>query len=88
MGVENFIRTLHNHGILVTEGAAEEWLKGDKNDVGYQELSDDEIISEVLGYTDIESNEDSEDDETAPPQQLVSNKDAFEAFETCIRWKE
>ena len=22
------------------------------------------------------------------PQQLVSNKDAFKAFETCIRWME
>ena len=51
-------------------------------------MSDDEIISEVLGYADIESEENSENDENIPPQQLVSNKDAFEAFETCMGWME
>ena len=61
-------------------------MKGNESDVGYQELSDDEIISEVLGYTDIESDKDSENDKTAPPQQLISNKDALEATETCMRW--
>ena len=49
------METFHDHGIMVTEGVAEEWLEGDDNDVGYQELSDDEIISEVLGHADIES---------------------------------
>ena len=49
LGVENFIRTFHYHGIFVTEGEAEEWLKRDESDAGYQ----DEIISEVLGYADI-----------------------------------
>ena len=87
LGVENFIRTFHDHGIFVTEGEAEEWLKGGESDAGYQELSD-EIISKVLGYADIESEENSENDENIPPQQLVSNKDAFEAFETCMRWME
>ena len=49
-------------------------------------MSNDEIISQVLGYTDIESNKDSENDKTAPPQQLISNKDVLEATETCMRW--
>ena len=49
LGVENFIRTFHDHGIFVTAGEAQEWLKGDESDAGYQELSDDEIISEVHG---------------------------------------
>lgn len=73
---------------MVTEGVAVEWREGDDNDVGYQELSDDEIISEVLDYADIDSEESSENDENTPPRQLVSNKDAFEAFDTCMRWME
>ena len=44
LGVENFIRTFHDHGILVT-AAAEECLKGDEGDARYQELRDDEIRS-------------------------------------------
>ena len=70
LGVENFIRTFHDHGIFVTEGEAEEWLKGDKSDVGYQELSDDNIISEVLGYADIESEENPENDENIPTSTI------------------
>lgn len=61
--IERFMETFHDHGIMVTEEVAEEWLKGDDNDVGYQELSDDEIISEVLGHADIESKENYENDE-------------------------
>ena len=30
----------------------------------------------------------SESHENALPQQLVSNKDAFKAFETCMKWME
>ena len=45
---------------MVIEGVAEEWLEGDDKDVGYQELSDDEIIAEVLGHADIESEESSD----------------------------
>jgi len=41
LGVENVIQTFHNYGILVTERVTEEWLNGDENDVGYQEVSDD-----------------------------------------------
>ena len=54
-------------GMVLTEGVAEEWLEGDDNDVGYQELSDDEIIAEVLGHADIESEESSKNDENTPP---------------------
>ena len=86
--VERFMQTFHDHGILVTEGVAEKWLKGDDNDVGFQELSDDEIISEVLDYADIENEESSENDENTSPQQLVCNKDAFKAFNTCMIWME
>ena len=56
--------------------------------MGFQELSDDEIVSEVLGYADIESEESSENDEITSPQQLICNKDAFEAFDTYMRWME
>ena len=72
----------------VTDGVAEEWLERDDNDVGYQELSDDEIISEVLGHADIESEESTENDEITPPQHLVSSKDALEALDICMRWME
>jgi len=34
---------------LITERVAEEWLNGDDSSIGYQELSYDELISEVLG---------------------------------------
>ena len=86
--IERFMETFHDHGIMVTEGVTEEWLEGDDNDVGYQELSDDEIISEVLGHADIESEESSENDENTPAQHLVSSKDALEAFDICMRWME
>ena len=29
-----FMETFHNHGIMVTDGVAEEWLKGDDKDEG------------------------------------------------------
>ena len=57
---------------MVTEGVAEEWPKGDDSDMGYQELSDDEIISEILFHADIESEENSGNDENTPPQHLRS----------------
>ena len=57
--------------------------------MGYQELSGDEIISEILGYADIESEGRSENDENTPPQHLVSSKeDALEALDICMRWME
>ena len=86
--IERFMETFHDHGFMVTEGVADEWLEGDDNDVGYQELSDDEIISEELGHADIESEESSENDENTPPQHLVSSKDALEALDICMRWME
>ena len=46
------------------------------------------LFLKYMGYTDIESEENSENDENIPSEQLVSNKDAFEAFETCMRWME
>ena len=79
------METFHNHGIMVTEGVAEELLKGDDKDLRYQKLSDDEIISEVLGKADIES---SKNDENTTPQHLVSSKDALEALDTYMRWME
>ena len=82
------METFHDHGTMVTEGVAEEWLEGDNNDVGYQELSDDEIIAEVFGHADIESEESSENDENTPPQHLVSSKDALKALDICMRWME
>ena len=51
------METFHDHGIMVTEGVAEEYLKGNENDVGYQEFSHNEIISEVLGHADTDSEE-------------------------------
>jgi len=45
---------------------------------GYQESSDDKIISQVLGYADVKI-ENSENDENVPPQQV-------EAFETYMKW--
>ena len=86
--IERFTETFHDHGIMVTEGEAEEWLEGDDNDMGYQELSDDEIISEVLGHADVESKESSENDENTPPQHFVFSKDALEALDVCMRWME
>ena len=86
--IERFMETFHDHGIMVTEGVAEEWLEGDDNDVGYQELSDDEIISEVLGHADVESEESSENNENTPPQYLISSKDALEALNIYMRWME
>ena len=82
------METFHNHGIMVAEEVAKEWLKGHDKDVGYQKLSDDEIISEVFGQADIESEESSKDDENTSPQYLVSSKDALEAFDTYMRWME
>ena len=82
------METFYDHGIMVTEGVAEEWLEGDDNDVGYQELSNDEIIAEVQSHDDIESEENSENDENTPPQHLVSSKDALEPFDICMRWME
>ena len=66
--IKRFMETFHDHAIMVTEGVTEEWLEGDDNDVGYQELSDDEIISEVLRHADIKSEESSENDKNTPPQ--------------------
>ena len=82
------MKTFHNHGIMVTKGVAEEWLKGDNKDVGYRKLSDDEIISEVLDQADIEGEESSKNDENTTPQYLVSSKDALEALDTYMRWME
>ena len=64
-----------------------EFNRGD-NDMGYQELSDDEIISEVLGHADIKSEERWENDENNPPQHLVPSKDTLEALGICMRWME
>ena len=61
------METFHNHGIMVTDGVAEEWLKGDDKDEGYRNLSDDEIISEVLGQADIDSAESSKNEENTSP---------------------
>ena len=35
LGVKNFIRTFHDHGIFVREGEPEEWLKGDESGAGH-----------------------------------------------------
>ena len=86
--IERFMEMFHDHGIMATEGIAEEWLEGGDNDVGYQKLSDDEIIAEILGHADIESEESSENDENTPPQHLVSSKDTLEALDTSMRWME
>ena len=32
------MESFHDHGIMVPEGVAEEWLKRDDNDLDYQEL--------------------------------------------------
>ena len=61
------METFHNHGIMVTDGVAEEQLKGDDKDEGYCNLSDDEIISEVLGQADIDSEESSKNEENTSP---------------------
>ena len=82
------METFHDHGTMVTEGVAEEWLEGDDNDMGYQKLSDGEIISEVLGHADTESEESSENEKNTPPQHLVSSKDALKALDICMRWME
>jgi len=44
------------------ERVAEKWMNKDESDVGYQELSYDEIICEILDYDDIESEENSENE--------------------------
>ena len=48
LGIDNFITSFHDHGVLVTQGVADEWLDRDEGDTGYQEFSDDEIVSEIV----------------------------------------
>ena len=60
---------------------AEEWLNWDESDTGYQELSDGEIIYKVLDMLILRVKKNQRIMEMlAPPEQLVSNKDAFKVF--------
>ena len=53
---------------MVTQEVTNEWLDGDEGDMGYQELSDNKIIFEVIGYADIENEGNSDSNDVTPSQ--------------------
>ena len=59
----------------------------DSMDPGYQLLTDDEIVSEVLDKRDVESEEEEESDEHEY-ESKVSHSQACEAFDIALRWLE
>ncbi|XP_046629071.1 jerky protein homolog-like [Neodiprion virginianus] len=66
---------------------AENWLKDDANDPGYQILTDDQIVSSVLHDEDSDS-DDKHSDESVEASKQPSHGEAFGALETAMEWYE
>ena len=62
-----------------------DWLAEDSTDPGYQLLTDSEIVAEVTRGGD---SLDPESDDEVEPQPTVSHAQAFDAFETALKWLE
>ena len=60
-------------------------LAEDSTDPGYQLLTDSEIVAEVTRGGD---SLDPESDDEVEPQPTVSHAQAFDAFETALKWLE
>ena len=65
----------------------QDWLAEDSTDIGSQLLTDSEIVAQVTGDVS-RDNLDSEPEEETEPQPSVSHAEAFEAFETALKWLE
>ena len=63
----------------------QDWLAEDSTDPGYQLLTDSEIVAEVTRGGD---SLDPESDDEVEPQPTVSHAQAFDAFETALKWLE
>jgi hypothetical protein len=70
---------------IVRDAKFDELDKACSEDPGYQLLTDTEIVAEVTGEKE---DSDSGTDDEMVPQELVSHAQAFNAFETSLRWLE
>ena len=82
---EDLFRELGCSGDSESWQNPEGWLAEDSEDPGYQLLTDTEIVAEVTGEKE---DSDSGTDDEMVPQELVSHAQAFNAFETSLRWLE
>jgi hypothetical protein len=62
-----------------------DWLNEDSTDPGYQLKTDSEIVADVTGGR---ANSDTESEDETVCEDWVSNAQAFEAFQTALKWLE
>ena len=60
-----------------------EWLQADKADRGYGCLSDDELVTAVVGDEE-ESDDDDDDDEEE--EEVIPHDKAVKMFDRCLEW--
>ena len=71
----------------LTEEDLSEWLEVDCDDLGYEHLDDDGIISYVLTQSDTPDDSVESDEETnVPTLPVVSHNDAMEMLDKCLTW--
>ncbi|XP_043263621.1 jerky protein homolog-like [Colletes gigas] len=73
-----------------------EWLGRDKNDHGFQILTDEELVDKFTGHNattdgieeviDDEESEESEESQLAINEEVPTDADALAAFKTAIKW--
>ena len=85
--VAEFIDTFQELGYNMNEDEISIWLNSDRNDPGFQIMTDDEICDYVTSEADHQDNEDGESEElnsTCP----ISNSHAAHMLEKCLVWLE
>ena len=61
-----------------------EWLEVDRDDLGYELLDDDGIISYVSDTPD--DSMESDEETNVPTLPVVSHRDAMEMLDKCLTW--
>ena len=64
------------------------WLNSDRNDPGFQIMSDDEICDYVISEANHQDNEDEDDSEEQHNACPITNSHAAHMLEKCLTWLE
>ena len=86
--VAEFIDTFQELGYGMDEYEISTWLNSDRNDPGFQIMSDDEICDYVSSEADCEDVEDGDDSEEQPDTCPITNSHAAHMLDKCLIWLE
>ena len=77
---------IHRVDCSLSDDNIEKWISGDANNPGYQLLTEEEIVQQARNGP--ASAEDDESDEDPDEPNIVSNGEAAEMLDKCMRWFE